>query len=538
MTKEYIVSLKKEANYDEFWNQIESESLDDGFVPDRRVDIVNERPGSLRSCHYALTDVEAEKLRNDPRVYSVEIPPDQRTDIQIGHRYNSRNGNFSKTDLNEGDYLNWGLRRCIDYINPYGTGDSVTGDFHYVNDGTGVDIVIQDSGVQHEHPELLDDESSFRVQLIDWYDASGLVGTQSVNHYRDLDGHGTHVAGIASGRTYGWAPNARIYSVKVRGLEGAGDTDPISGLGSGIVTTDCFDVIKLWHQNKPVDPVTGFKRPTVVNMSWGYFSTYSSITGGSYRGTPWTDTVRKTEYGMVGVLAGLGQYAHNIRVGSIDSDVQEMIDAGIIVCVAAGNSYDKIDTSLGTDYNNYYTNNFGNRYYHRGASPRSEDAINVGSIDSAVPVDLEQKADYSCAGPGVDIWAPGSNVMSCTSNTNRFTSESYYGDAAYKQVNISGTSMASPQVAGVAALYLQSNPGATPADVKSFLQAQSNLAGPDRLDDSGLDDDYTNDRSLLGSSQQILYWPYAQGNPEGPAPVTASVGGAISFSGAISIRFI
>ena len=51
-----------------------------------------------------------------------------------------------------------------------------------------------------------------RVQQIDWYTESGLSGSQNVNHYRDFDGHGTHCAGIAAGKTYGWAKKAHIYS--------------------------------------------------------------------------------------------------------------------------------------------------------------------------------------------------------------------------------------------------------------------------------------------------------------------------------------
>jgi subtilisin family serine protease len=536
MTREYIVSLNADVNYDEFWSQIENLSQDDGFVPDRRVDILNERPGSSRSCHYALTDQEADLLRNDPRVRSVEIPPEQRDDIQIGLKYNSQIGNFTKTTFSTGDNLNWGLRRCIDYTNPYGTGDVVIGDYHYVNDGTGVDIVIQDSGLQHEHPEFQDGENS-RVQLIDWYSESGLPGSQSVNFYRDLDGHGTHVGGIAAGTTYGWAKKSRIYSLKIRGLEGVGDTDPVTGLGSGIVIADCFDVIKLWHMNKPIDPITGYKRPTIVNMSWGFFTTYQNITGGTYRGTPWIDTVRKPEFGMIGVPYTLGINAGNVRVGSVDSDVDELIAAGIIVCIAAGNSYDKIDNPGGLDYDNFYTKtSVGNVYYHRGSSPHSDDAIIVGSIDSVVPEDLEQKSDFSCTGPGVDIWAPGSNILSCTSNTNAFNGQSYYADGVYKQVNLSGTSMASPQVAGVAALYVQSYPETDPAGVKTFLQSQSDLSGSDRLIDSGLDDDYENDRSLLGSPQHFLYWPYSQGFPEGPASITARLTN-VNLTGSVNIRF-
>ena len=79
-------------------------------VPERRVDIVNNRDGSLRSCHYALTDEEANALRNDPRIYSVEIPPEQRDDIRIGLRGVQR-GNFNKTSSSAGNGVNWGLKR-------------------------------------------------------------------------------------------------------------------------------------------------------------------------------------------------------------------------------------------------------------------------------------------------------------------------------------------------------------------------------------------------------------------------------------------
>ena len=53
-----------------------------------------------------------------------------------------------------------------------------------------------------------------RVQQIDWYTASGLSGTQSANFYRDRDGHGTHCAGIAAGKTYGWAKRVQMFMLK------------------------------------------------------------------------------------------------------------------------------------------------------------------------------------------------------------------------------------------------------------------------------------------------------------------------------------
>ena len=132
----------------------------------------------------------------------------------------------------------------------------------------------------------------------------------------------------------GWAKDARIYSVKVSGLEGSGDS------GTGISVSNCFDVIKGWHNAKPIDPETGYKRPTVVNMSWGYsFSSSSTPTVGNYRGNAWT-------YGDAGYSSSAELYANagivpayfsgsrkiGSRLASVDTDVQEMIDAGIHIC--------------------------------------------------------------------------------------------------------------------------------------------------------------------------------------------------------------
>lgn len=493
--REYIVSLKKDVDYDSFWNEIENASNGDGFVPTRRVDIVNNRDGSLRSCHYALSDEEAQNLINDSRVYSVEIPPQQRTDIEIGLRTTTQIGNFNKTISDSGNYVNWGLIRHSNNTNVYGTSTNTTLSYLYDYDGTGVDVVIQDSGLQVNHPEFTDGSGASRVQQINWYIASGLSGTQSSFHYRDYSGHGTHVAGIVAGKTYGWAKNARIYSVKVQGLEGSGDS-------GGISVTDCFDVIKLWHRNKPVDPSTGVKRPTIVNMSWGYGTSFSSINGGVYRGTPWSGTSRDTSKGMTGVFDGLN-YRHPIRVSSVDVDVEELVDEGIIVCIAGGNEYSKADRIGGLDYNNYYNKTgVGQVYYNRGMSPHSDDAIKVGSIDSTVySSSTDQKATYSNSGPGIDIFAAGSNIMSACSAVNDIGGVGYYWSSAYNQANISGTSMASPQIAGISALYLQQNPSHTPAQVKTALTS----GALNQIYRTGLDNDYTNQRSVWGATCNVAY---------------------------------
>ena len=496
--KEYIVSLNKGVNYEAF-NQEMIASTGGGDIPGRSVDVANARPLSQRNTHYMLTEAEATKLSSDARVLAVELRPDLRDDIDLV-RTATQSGDFTKTTLDRGDFVNWGLRRMNTLSNPY-TGPNVTGGYDYTLDGTGVDIVIQDSGVQVDHPDFYDYNGSSRVQQIDWYAASGLAGSQSIDHYRDYDGHGTHVAGIAAGLTYGWAKGAKIYALKVSGLEGSGDS------GTGIAVSDCFDVIKGWHNNKPVDPATGKKRPTIVNMSWGYGSYFTGISGGSYRGTPWAGAARRPDYGMVGAFTVFG-YRYVTRIASVDVDVQELIDAGVHVVIAAGNSSQKIDVEGGLDYDNYFTKTSTGTteyYYNRGGSPFSTQAHVVGNIDADIHADgLEQKSASSETGPGVTVYAPGTNIMSTTSNINRWGANDgpYPSNSSFLITNISGTSMAAPNVAGALALYTQINPGATPAQGLSFINTN---AGASKIYTTGLDNDYAVERSILGGNNRFAY---------------------------------
>ena len=497
--KQYNVALNRGVDYDAFWNDMESDT-DGGklYIPNRAVEFTNERPASLRQCWYLLTDEEAELLRQDDRVYCVEIPPEHRDDIIMTPSV-TQTGDFTKTTSSAGSFLNWGLIRASNPTNVYGTGTTTALNYEYTLDGTGVDVVIQDSGLQVDHPEFTDSLGNSRVQQIDWGAFSGGAFTQNANHYRDFDGHGTHVAGTAAGKTYGWAKNARIYSVKLNGLEGSGDS------GTGISPTYAFDCIKSWHIAK------AGSRPTVVNMSWGYLTFYNTVTSVTYRGTTYSDasttgnaTYRQTTYGIRNISGAAYGYTHicNTRISSVDVDVQELLDAGVVVCVAAGNRSFKIDTIGGTDYNNTIQTDTGTKYIHRGSSPHDDDAITVGNSDRVVfSSTLDQKSTSSETGPGVDIYAPGTNIISACSTTNRFSGQTYYLNASYRQTNISGTSMASPQVAGVSALVLQLNPSYTPAQVKSALIAESTAT----IYTTGLNNDWSDTRSLQGGSQRFLH---------------------------------
>ena len=534
--REYIVTLNVGVDYAAF-NAEMIEETGAGDIPNRTVEVTNARPISQRNTHYSLTDEEAVELAQDSRVAGVEIPPDQRDDLDIGFDA-VQTGDFTKTNSDSGVYLNWGMRRCATTTNDYNTGNTVSGDYEYNLDGSGVDVVIHDSGLHVDHPEFQDADGVSRVQQIDWYTESGVSGTQDANHYRDQHGHGTHVAGTVAGKTYGWAKNARIYSIKVSGLEGTGDS------GTGIPISDCFDVIKGWHDNKPIDPATGYKRPTIVNMSWGYGSTNTyEPYDGYYRGTQWTYdnnnsgvATNLTTSAQLQNRTGLplwndvynGNSARklNTRITSVDNDVQELIDAGIHVCIASGNRNLTIDVSGGPDYDNRYrvfpveagaSQPGGYIYYCRGSSPFSNDAFIVGNVDSATNSndDLEQRASSSNHGPGVDIYAPGTRIMSACSNTNSIGGQNYNLDSNYKQSNISGTSMASPQVCGVGALALQVNPHMTPAQLKTFLHNQSQ-SGKLREDANYsnwtiADSDYSSSSSaryLAGAPDRFLYSPY------------------------------
>lgn len=503
--KEYIVSLNRDVDAADFAAEM-TQSTGSSTIPNRSVDVANSRLGSYRNTHYSLSEEEVAALKGDPRVLDVEEPPSNREDISIGIR-GRQVGVFKKTDLSDIAAVNWGLRRCIDKDNPYGTSTEVTGDYTYNLDGTGVDVVIQDSGIQADHPEWQDADGNSRLQQIDWYQESGVSGdTQHANHYRDYDGHGTHVAGIAAGKTFGWAKNARIYAMKISGLEGSGDV-------GGIPDTYAFDAIKLWHRQKPVTS-TGYKRPTVVNMSWGYGTYFYNVASGVYRGASWSspDTsgiYRDTSKGMIGRnVHGFFGYRFGIRVSSMDVDMQELIDEGVHCVVAAGNYYQKIDVPSGNDYDNRFTNTSATTYYYnRGSSPFDDQAFIVGNIDSdVVDATTEQKAETSECGPGVDIYAPGTNIISACSNTNDKSAVEYHLDDNFKQVNISGTSMAAPQVAGHIAHILQMRPDLTPDQMKSKVLNQT---GIDKIYSTGLDNDYTNSRSISNGNNKFLFTPYS-----------------------------
>ena len=497
-----VVTFHKGVDIDQAVNEL----LDAGY------EMHDEKPGSRRNFDFVMTQEQAAALRNDPRIVDVRYGSKIENGIFPTRAVLEDSKTYSKTTTLNNTHYNWAHASCTSNTDRFtptsNVGTQLATDigfqYPYTLAGEGVDVVIQDSGIDPNHPEWLNrDGTASRLQQINWPNEAGLSGTytQSANHYSDPDGHGTHVTGTAAGRLYGWAKDANIYSIAM--------IDNVDGFG----TSASFNLIRGWHNNK------GNNRPTVVNMSWGYFGTYTNITGGNYRGTPWTGTAMDANYGMVqSQQDGSGNWTHPVRVASVEADMQDCIDDGIILVSAAGNDSHKADISTGDDYNNYFTNNFGNRYYHQGSTPMGlPGVISVGNISYVYIDGQEPLFNSSTKGPRVDIQAPGGYIMSAIPDGSNIAvsvgTVDYPLDGNYKATKISGTSMASPQVCGAVACILSARPTMTGPEVLAFLQQHGTA---NRLYDSTTgtpSTDYSDFRALQGAENIYLQNPFNTANP-------------------------
>ena len=293
-------------------------------------------------------------------------------------------------------------------------------------DGTGVGIAVLDSGIDTGHTTFLDKSNGLRVVYSKDFTGEGRTD--------DPFGHGTHVAGIVAGNGrisraeyIGVAPNANLINLRVLDSRGTGRVSYI------------LAALEWVYQNRARYNIR------VANLSLGTAAVES------YRNDPVCKAVRK------------------------------LVDAGVVVVAAAGNN--------GKD-------GAGQKLYGAIHSPGSEpSAITVGAANT-FGTDARSDdavASYSSRGPTRGAWtdllgtrrhdnivkpdlvAPGNKIVDAAAVDNYLLMNNPGLDAGVSPVDarrmmyLNGTSMATPAVAGAAALLLQANPALTPNLVKTLL---------------------------------------------------------------------
>ena len=466
--------------------------------------------------------------------------------------------------------------------------------------GKNVELIIHDSGIQQYHPEFIDGNGKSRVSDIvldgpytidpvyfnnnsltytkadgrvgiattaahEWWEntskrsgAFSSVGTVAIPNAYTMNnamgiggtvsgltsGHGTGCAGLAAGNNFGLAFEANIWN-----MPGIGDA-----VSLGIEAN--YDLMKIFHQNKPTNSTTGRKNPTVINGSWGYQAAFSSGNTVSYKFQGGTGTftgnaatsnlVTAMKNGLNNQVVGAYRsWSSSSRSNSTDTAASEMMATGVIYVAAAGNNNQRLGVGADDpDRLNYLSDNFFSTTDPRSEFPSGTVPCNhrdwmnpqgngfdsttdfhpticVGAMDDFVGADLaERKASYSNNGPGIDVWAPADETLSAGTNgvssyedfvrpddgmsyTNSTDGSDYFDS------NFNGTSAAAPVVAGLIALYLESNPSATSRQVKDFLFEQGSVVVADGLYRDDISDAtnnayWTGSYNMRGAQKRIL----------------------------------
>ena len=502
--KIYVVTLKSRDDLEGFYSDMST----DGFK------VHAKRPISRNTMYY-MTEDQAVTLRSDSRVLACEERYEDQG-IYPEPFYTGNNephdqaGWFRKSGTYLQDDRDWGkLHSAGDDAqrrkNSFGSGE-VADNVTIFNNGRHVDVVICDDPVAFDCEEWkAPSDMRDRFQMYDWYaelngyvssiddDGQGIPSAPYPNYFTTTTNttfHGTHCAGTIAGRHYGWAPEANIYSMQVLG-------NP-SNQGTAVSTMLIFDYLRAFHRYKPINPETGQRNPTITNHSWGYGSNLSSIFDSGisisdvgsvvYRGTTFSsNNPNPSGWTMAGLENDFGISAwkrrYNADYVALRADIEDAIEDGVVVIAAMGNNdfyaaHPDPNHESYVDWNNtVFFNNVGTISFMKGSSPaNTKGIIAVGALSTESDF---RRADFSNFGPAVTVWAPGVSIVSTWVDPNGIhastglqgagTPDGKYGGSNWYH-NISGTSMASPQVAGMAACLATGKERFTNSDVIAFIQ--------------------------------------------------------------------
>ncbi|HEY4674658.1 MAG TPA: S8 family peptidase, partial [Candidatus Bathyarchaeia archaeon] len=288
----------------------------------------------------------------------------------------------------------------------------------YVNthlgfDGLGVRIAIVDSGIYINHPDLndLDDDPNTPdpkvIDEVSFFDLND-DGNPDEGPWDHL-GHGTHVAGIASGtgeasnyRFVGVAPGSWIMNIKVGSTTGLEEDDAVNGIDYAI--------------SHGAD---------IISISFGF----PGSDGNSQVSQAVDDAV---ENGVV-VTAGVGNDGPGSHTIASPADAFNVIAVGAV------------------------------------------DDNNTTDIADDVLLQLSSRGPTNDGRPKPDVVAPGVRIISCRAAGTDIRQPGWDTYISTTYIECTGTSMATPHVAGTVALMLQANPNLTPAQIKAILRQTARL---------------------------------------------------------------
>jgi subtilisin family serine protease len=305
---------------------------------------------------------------------------------------------------------NWGLDR-IDQ-----TSVTRNGVYSFNNQGFGVPVYVLDTGVLDTHNEF-SDRRRLASRVTGGVNATVPANDPERFNTTDCYGHGTHVAAILGGRTYGVAKDVLIHPVRIS------PCDPEDFELDFLI--DGLEWIAANH-----DP--DVEGTAVVNWSGG--NDYNLVHNPSH---PYVD---------------LQQAVRNLAA-----------DNTLLLVESAGNQSDETHYHDACDYSFGDESDFTGseaeavaRIFVVGGSDESDERWTRREGDPGYPVYCGTDCG-SNVGRCLDIFAPAAHVVSA----------SYKDGAGY--CRLSGTSMAAPHVSGVAALYLQRHRETNADDVKEEI---------------------------------------------------------------------